>query len=443
MSGTLMFSSAERSGSVDFGTVGNDAVDGERTVVVTLESPSSATLGMPSGVSVTIQDDDASPVLFEATGGDSFGGSVAGLGDVDGDMIPDFAVGPSWTGDASVYSGASFSVLFTAPGTRVAPAGDWNDDGLTDVLIGDYRFRNAAGDEIGKVSIYDQNGGLLDEFEGPGIDTRFAVSLGGGCDLDGDDRPEIVVGAPNYGEAVPQLGALFVYSSATRELWRTFLGDVEGDNLGTDIADCGGDFDGDGIQDLIGDIRQSAGVQSFPEVHIYSGPNGAVLFSHTRRGSYSFSVTSLGDFDGDGVDDYAFAHDDTDCTTPRCEHVEVRRAQTYDLLLDAPITTADIDFGTMAGSITSADFDGDGALDLVVSAPGYDGIAGENTGQLYVYSGATNEPIFVFQSPVAGLHLTRVARIGDLNGDSADELLVGAIAGSNDPGVAYVLSANP
>ena len=442
-SGTMMFSSVERERALAFDTSGNDAVDGDRSVVVTLEAPSSGTLGMPSTLSVTIQDDDVSPILFEATGGDSFGGSVTGLGDVDGDMIPDFAVGPSWTGDASVYSGADFSVLFAVPGSRVAPAGDWNDDGLMDVLIGDPRFQNAAGDEIGKVWIYDTNGDLLDEFEGPSVDARFAVTLGGGCDLDGDDRPEIVVGAPNYGEITPQLGALFVYSSASRELWRTFLGDVEGDNLGTDIAGCGGDFDGDGVQDLIGDIRQSAGVEAFPEVHIYSGPTGALLFGHTRRGSYSFSVTSLGDFDGDGVDDHAFAHDDSDCTGRRCQHVEVRRAQTYDLLLDVPVTTADIDFGTFPGSITSADFDGDGTRDLVVVARGYDGLAGENTGQLYVYSGATGEPIFVFQSPVAARALNRVARIGDLNGDDADEILVGAIESTFDPGAGYVLSMNP
>jgi len=441
-SGTLLFSSVERERAMGFSTVGNDVIDGDRTIVVTLESPSAGMLGMPSTASVTIQDDDVSPILFEATGGDSFGGEVAGLGDIDGDMIPDFVVAPSWTGDATVYSGADFSVLLTLPGTRVASAGDWNDDGLMDVLIGDPRFQTGT-DEVGKVSIYDGDGNVLDEFEGPSVDARFAITVGGGCDLDGDARPEIVVGAPNYGTTTPQLGALFVYSSATRELSRTLLGDVEGDNLGTDVAGCGGDFDGDGIQDLMGDIRQSAGVESFPEVHIYSGTTGAMLFGHVRRGVYSFSVTSLGDFDGDDTEDYAFAHQDRTCTVSSCDHVEVRRAQTYDLLFDVPVTMAGIDFGTFPGSVTSADFDGDGALDLVVVARGYDGLAGENTGQLYVYSGATGEPIFVFQSPVAARALGHVARIGDLNGDGADELLVGAVEGTYDPGVAYVISMNP
>jgi len=93
--------------------------------------------------------------------------------------------------------------------------------------------------------------------------------------------------------------------------------------------------------------------------------------------------------------------------------------------------------------VAVADFDGDGALDLLVAMRGYDGVAGADTGQLNVYSGATRRLMFVFQSPNAGKRISRVERIGDLNADGADEILVGAVGAAGDVGTAYVLSMNP
>jgi len=358
-------------------------------------------------------------------------------------MVPDFAAAEVWNGNATVYSGADFSELFTVPGQRVASAGDWDGDGVLDIAIGDRRFQNASGDSIGKLTIYEAGGDVLDEFEGPNADALFADTLGGGCDLDGDDRPEVIVGAPNFANEGEDLGAIFVYSSAERGLLRTHLGNVDGDNLGSNVAVCAGDFDGDGLEDLMGDIQQSVAVQAFPTVHIYSGATGEALFLHTRRNSLRFGMTSLGDFDADGTVDYAFSVLDRDCTGPRCQHLELRAARSLELLFDVPVTTADIDFGNAPDAIAAADFDGDGQQDLLVAAPGYDGLAGENTGQLYVYSGATHELLFVFQSPVAGRSVSRVARIGDLNGDGADEILVGAYGGLSAPGAIYVLSHDP
>src|SRR6185503_10257211 len=108
------------------------------------------------------------------------------------------------------------------------------------------------------------------------------------------------------------------------------------------------------------------------------------------------------------------------CTGPKCQHLELRGAPSLDLVFDVPITLADVDFGTIPGSVAVADFDGDGALDLLVAMRGYDGVAGADTGQLNVYSGATRRLMFVFQSPDAGKRISRVERIGDLNADGAD-----------------------
>jgi hypothetical protein len=86
------------------------------------------------------------------TSAEGFGYAVAGVGDVDGDRVPDLLVGAPWArvgltaeaGEARVHSGATGNVLLVLAGaqahdffgTSVARAGDVDGDGLTDVLVG-------------------------------------------------------------------------------------------------------------------------------------------------------------------------------------------------------------------------------------------------------------------------------------------------------------------
>jgi len=87
------------------------------------------------------------------------GWSVAGAGDVDGFGMPDIVVGLAgadttvgYGGKASVYRGETETLQFTVSGTEGAGSlgytvdgGDFNGDGLSDIVVGAYFQSNTAG----------------------------------------------------------------------------------------------------------------------------------------------------------------------------------------------------------------------------------------------------------------------------------------------------------
>lgn len=103
-------------------------------------------------------------------GGDVFGFSVAGTGDINGDGIPDFIVGavtddPNGkidAGSAVVYSGATGGELFRINGDSandnlgwsVADAGDLNGDGRNEIVIGAYLADTSSLINTGAIFVY-------------------------------------------------------------------------------------------------------------------------------------------------------------------------------------------------------------------------------------------------------------------------------------------------
>ena len=161
---------------------------------------------------------------------EEFGAAVAGLGDVNGDGFDDIIVGTEYNGSSGpdtayvyVYFGGSeidttADIIFREAagyavnyGTSVAYAGDLNNDGFNDIMVG------APDANAGEVYIY--FGGeeienspdiiLQGEFSGDG----FGQSMEALGDMNGDGFPEIAVGAPDYsGEGGNHTGKAYVYS---------------------------------------------------------------------------------------------------------------------------------------------------------------------------------------------------------------------------------------
>ncbi len=89
------------------------------------------------------------------------------------------------------------------------------------------------------------------------------------------------------------------------------------------------------------------------------------------------------------------------------------------------------------------DLDGDGVVDLAVSAPQQE----FTKGAVMVFSGRDSALLFTIQSPVPELGANfgeAIRSIGDVNGDSISDLVVGArlqdVGGNEDQGQAYVFS---
>jgi len=156
--------------------------------------------------------------------GDGFGRALSGLGDLDGDGIPDLCVGANEDDTGSTNAGSAYVLFLRRDGT----------------VRGQHKITALSGDAL--------------DFT-PRRSSEFGASVAGMGDVDGDGIPDVAIGA-RFSNSVQ---VCFLRRDGTVRDSTNITYGLNGftdratsfvDLLGMSIANMG-DFDGDGVNDLL------------------------------------------------------------------------------------------------------------------------------------------------------------------------------------------------
>jgi flagellar hook assembly protein FlgD len=256
-------------------------------------APYSDPSGLTSAGSAFVFSGADGTLLYQKNGtskAEGLGYWVAGAGDVNGDSRPDFIVASQ--NQAFIYSGANGALLYRkSGGGPVAGAGDLNGDGRADFLVS----------SVSQTSVYSgADGALLYQKAG-------GSAIDGLGDIDGDGRSDFIVCDQYADPGLTNAGSAYVYSGATGVLLYQKDGAVSSDLFGSSAAGVG-DINGDGVPDFIIGARLAdiGGFINAGAAYVYSGATGALLFRKNGAAGEQWgeSVSGAGDVDGDGRDDF-------------------------------------------------------------------------------------------------------------------------------------------
>jgi len=340
--------------------------------------------------------------------GSRYGAALAGVGDVNSDGYDDILIGaPEYKG-GQTHTGAAYLFLGSASGlaatpdwitiyqeadadygVAVAAAGDINQDGYDDALVG-AGWADVAGNNAGAVYVYlgtavglETTSAVTVTMAQPG--SGFGMSLSGAGDVNLDGYDDVLVGAPyttvgdveNAGEAYLFLGRND--GLATAPVWQ-MAGSQKNEQFGTAVSRAG-DINQDGYVDiLIGAPQHTIADEAVGAAYSFYGrPSG---FSTTPdwavTGDELYSalgtaVSGAGDVNQDGYADVLIGipYGEVDQRDEGVIHLYLGNAA------GLPTTPQFIAAGnkaeTMFGNSLSggSDINQDGAADFLVGAPQY------------------------------------------------------------------------
>jgi hypothetical protein len=387
------------------------------------------------------------------------GHSVATAGDVNGDGYSDVIVGSYLYDSGSANEGVAFiyhgggTGLNPAPavtlqrdqteawfGWSVAPAGDVNGDGYADVAVGAIHYDNGHNNEGAAFVFHGSANGVtttpVATIEGNQTEAWIGSAVASAGDVNGDGYSDLIVGGYAFDAGQTDEGVALVYHGAADVTGTTSAAMVPGHAYSVmgRALDAAGDLNGDGFGDVIvskpgfdGDPANTGWVLVF-----YGSLTGldtdspVELVQEDQYYTYGMSISGAGDVNGDGYDDIIISAY-TYFGSPGKAYVYYGSATGISQNSKSMLAgvTGDPIFGFKVDK--AGDLNGDGFADVVIAATSYPG-GDIQYGAAYVYYGSVDglgatPKIFVGTVP-GGEYAGGVCGVGDVNGDSYDDLLI-------------------
>lgn len=354
-------------------------------------------------------------------------------------------------------------------GRSVANIGDLDGDGVTDVAVGTKGF----GENVIWILFLNANGTVKNQHRIRNSNNagNWGLSLAYMGDLDGDNAPELAVGAPaDFFGGAP--GEVFILSLNTdgsvKRRQRIDGADYANvGSIGVSLANLG-DLDGDGVAELaVGSIdptnrgdalilflNADATVKNSTKFSLDENPSGG----ETGYQQFGWSMASIGDFDLDGVPDLVIGKPMDNDGSDEGEYFSARGAVIIVLLnSDGTVKTyqkiSDTD-GGFAGAFRNGgrfgqsvacmgDLNEDGTPDIIVGAVSVESAQFNTLWVLFLNPDGTVKTFGQIDQEAAGIEAfdeesawgEAIANIGDLDGNGIVDIMVGTpgdnVAGEN------------
>ena len=409
-------------------------------------------MGENESVERTVAIDKDTPNGPKVVLGDRFGASIANVDDLNGDGIPDLAVGAPGISSTEV-TGKLFILFMDTTGEpkeskvvdldeyaelivgdrfaeSLAFMGDLDDDGKPEIAVGssgtpfvrstpDGEFINDNTGNAVHILSLESNGSVFKnsiiKYNDDDLDTeipftaRFGWALANMGDLNGDNIPDLAVGAIGKFSSEVTPGTVYLLFLDSNGGVKDSLDLADSDSFNPNVGDHSGwsvaninDIDGDGVNDM---FIGANGSDTMHVVFMNNSENDNFVksarvitsmvaddLSGLSSDHFGESVANIGDIDGDGVNDMAVG-------VPGRYTGSAFMGEVYILLLNSDDSVKEVlleinsetvngptlnlsdRFGESIANI--GDIDGNGTVDIAVGAPGHF-LGSQSSGNLHI-----------------------------------------------------------
>ncbi len=343
--------------------------------------------------------------------------------------------------------------------------GDWNGDGYTDIAVGAQDY-DAGATNTGAVFVYyggffGYAGGWSLLLTGAQANGYFGYAVANAGDIDNDGCDELIVGEPYYGTFdYPNIGAVHIFKGSILNglgttPWWSQAGGIQPGAYGLAVSGAG-DVNGDGYADVIigAPFYEFAPFERGGAAYLYFGSAGGLSTNAVWTGFggatgdwFGYSVAGVGDLNADGFGDIAVG-------APQKESSPGLVDEGYAFFFfgsPTGISNMWTQTGGQAGALyglrvaAGGDFLGDGYSDALVGAPFYDPNGILDGGIADAFEGFPDFSLSFgrrWEGSTAHANMgSAVAGGGDVNGDGRSDVAIGASGddyGHPDGGAVYV-----